>query len=145
MNTKKCRGQYTDTKKRFIIIIGKPYFQVTQEEGINEKHCIQKALTKFNKEFISGSETLDNTIDWNAKKNIEDQGKGYSTSFFLSEYEWEVKTYDNNTIKDSTAILHEILEDIEERTKNKMKHVLKANKLKQYETLKKNAMVECMG
>ena len=37
---------------KLLVIFSEPYFLLTEEEGIDEKECIEQALNKFNKEHL---------------------------------------------------------------------------------------------
>ena len=123
-----------------LVIFGKPNFQVTLEEGESQKHCIQKALTKFNKEFISGSDTLDGMIDYNAEVNAKTYGE--KERFFLSGYDWDIRTYTNNTIENAKDTLMKILYDIQVRTVEKTHKLVREQKMKQYEQLKEELGIQ---
>ena len=122
---------------KLLVIFGKPYFQVTVEEGESEKHCIQKALTKLNRDFLNGSESLDGMIDDNAEQNSkrDDRSNG-NFRFFLSSYVWDIKTYDGKHIKDENIALSQIRYDIEAKTVEKSNALVKEYKIKKYEQLK---------
>jgi hypothetical protein len=118
---------------QILVIFGHPHFKATIEEGLTEKHCIQKALNKFNEEFLGGG-SLDDAIHTYSNKNAGKPEKEWQFPF--QDYIWAVLTYDNNTLKESANILQEIFSDIQTITINKTKELIRKNKTEQYNKLK---------
>ena len=122
---------------KLLVIFGKPYFQVTIEEGISNEDCIRKALTKFNERFITGSKAIWETIQSNAIKNADKKDGNFE--FTLSGYEWDIRTYDDQVqvIADEKKTLMHILYEIQAETAKKSNELIMVKKLALYEQLKK--------
>ncbi len=127
---------------KLIVGFMKPYAQMTIEQGKNIKDCIRNALIKFDGEFISGCDSIEqmvkNNADLQRNKDMRDR------AFFYEDYDWEIKVYDfaTDTIFDAAEVLDEIIEDIHDKIVKKWSRLEWNDKVRQYRHLKKELAIE---
>jgi len=131
---------------KLLVIFSEPYFLLTEEEGIDEKECIEQALNKFNKEHLSGEINMEAYLNARAIEIVEDGPKIFSVYaqnlLFHAIYGWKVQTYDGKNIKDCTPILKSIIDDLEKELKRRTAVLEKNKKLALYRKLKKELNIE---